>query len=90
MSLSFVESHVWVGVLSFVSVRFISTVISCSRLPPDVRILFPKFSCLLLKSPVKYDVAHHPPPLQTEPLNDFSLGQYNLEMCNVPGLYRNC
>ena len=52
MSLSFVESHVFVGVLSFVSVRFMSTMVSCSRLPPGVRVLFPKLSCLLLKSPV--------------------------------------
>ena len=52
MSLSFVESHVWVGGLSFVSVRFMSSVISFSSVPPEVRVLFPKLSCLLLKSPV--------------------------------------
>ena len=52
MSLSFFESHVWVGVLSFVSVRFISSVISFSRVLPEIRVLFPKLSCLLLKSPV--------------------------------------
>ena len=49
MSLSFVASHVCVGVPSFVSVRFMSSMISCSRIPPG---LFPKLSCLLLKSPV--------------------------------------
>ena len=38
MSLSFVESHVWVGVLSFVSDRFMSSVISFSRVPSEVRV----------------------------------------------------
>ena len=52
MSLSFVASHVCVGVPSFVSVRFMSSMISCSRIPPGLRVLFPKLSCLLLKSPV--------------------------------------
>ena len=42
MSLSFVESHVCVGVLSFVSVRFLSTMVYCNRLPPGVGVLFTK------------------------------------------------
>ena len=70
MSLSFVESHVCVGVLSFVSVRFMSTMVSCSRLPPGVQVLFPKLSCLLLKSPIRLEV--------------LPLGHYNVEMCSVP------
>ena len=65
MSLSFVESHVWVGVLSFVSVMSMSTMISCSRVPPEVRVLFLVFA---VKVACKYDVV----PPQTEPLNDFS------------------
>ena len=69
MSLSFVESHVCVGVLSFVSIRFMSTMVSCSRLLPGVPVLFPKLM-FAVKITCKYDFVLP----QTEPLNDFSSG----------------
>ena len=84
VSLSFVESHVCVGVLSFVSVRFMSTIISCSRLPPEVRVLFPKLSCLLLKSPVSMTLSRPKQNPSMISLEGLPLGQYNVEMCGVP------
>ena len=86
MSLSFVESHVWVGVLSFVSVRFMSTMISCSRVPPEVRVLFPKLSCLLLKSPVRMTLSRPKQNPSMISLEGSLLGQYNVEMCSVPAV----
>ena len=68
MSLSFVASHVCVGVPSFVSVRFMSSMISCSRIPPGLRVLLPKTLMFAVEVACKYDVV----PPQTEPLNDFS------------------
>ena len=80
MSLSFVESHVCVGVLSFVSVRFMSTMVSCSRLPPGVQVLFPKLSCLLLKSPVRMTLSRPKQNPSIISLEGSLLGQYNVEM----------
>ena len=84
MSLSFVESHVRVDVLSFVNVRFMSSVISYSRVSPVVRVLFPKLSCLLLKSPVSMTLSHPKQNPSMISLEDLPLGQYNVEMCSVP------
>ena len=84
MSLSFVESHVWVGVFSFVSVRFMSSVISCSRVPPEVRVLFPKISRLLLKSPVSITLSRSKQNPSMISLEGSLLGQYNVEMYSVP------
>ena len=84
MSMSFVQSHVCVGVPSFVSVRFMSTIVSCSRLPPGVRVLFPKLSCLLLKSPVNMTLSRPKQNPSMITLEGFPLGQYNVEMCSVP------
>ena len=80
MSLSFVESYVCVGVLSFVSVRFMSTMVSCSRLPPGVRVLFPKLSCLLLKSPESVTLSHPKQNPSMISLEGLPLGQYNVEI----------
>ena len=92
LSLSFVESHVWVVVLSFVSARFMSTMIFCSRAPLEVRVLFPKLSCLLLKSPVSMTLSRTKQKRSMISLEGSLLGHYNVEMCSVPyrGLYRNC
>ena len=84
MSLSFVESHVCVGVPSFVSVRFMSTMVSCSRLPPSVPVLFPKLSCLLLKSPVSMTLSRPKQNPSMISLEGLPLGQYNVEVCSVP------
>ena len=86
MSLSFVESHVCVGVPSFVSVRFMSSMVSCSRLPSVVRVLFPKLSCLLLKSPVSMTLSRPKQNPSMISLEGLPLGQYNVEMCSVPVL----
>ena len=64
MSLSFIESHAWVGVLSFASVRFMLLVFPLSRVLPEVRVLFPKLSCLLLNSPVSMTLPRPKHPLQ--------------------------
>ena len=81
MSLSFFEPHVCVvGVLSFVSVRFMTTMVSCSRLPPGVRVLFPKLSCLLLKSPVSMTLSRPKQNPSMISLEGLPLGQYNVEM----------
>ena len=83
-SLSFVDSHVCVGVLSFVSARFMSTMVSCSRLPPGVRVLFPKLLCLLLKSPVSVTLSRPKQDPSMISLEDRHLGQHNVEMRSVP------
>ena len=84
MSLSFVASHVCVGVPSFVSVRFMSSMISCSRIPLGLRVLFPKLSCLLLKSPVSMTLSRPKQNPSMISLEGLPLGQYNVEMCSVP------
>ena len=84
ISLLFVDSHVCVGVLSSVSVRFMSTMISCFRVPPEVRVLFPKLSCLLLKSPVSMTLSSPKQNPSMISLEGSLLGQYNVEMCSVP------
>ena len=68
-SLSLVVSFVWVGVFSFVSVRFMSSLISFSRVPMFAqcqrwfpvagyhRSLFPKTLMFAVKVTCKYDVA---------------------------------
>ena len=75
-----------VGVLSFVSVRLMSSMVSCSRLPPVVRVLFPKLSCLLLKSPVSMMLSRPKQNPSMISLEGLPLGQYNVEMCSVPAL----
>ena len=79
-----VESHVWVGVLSFVSVRFMSSVISFSRVSPEVRVLFPKLSCVQLKSSVSMTLSRPKQNPSMVSLEGSLLGQYNAEICSVP------
>ena len=64
--------------------QILSSVISCSRVPPEVRVLFPKLSCLLLKLPVSMTLSrpkHNPSMISPE---GSLLGPYNVEMCSVP------
>ena len=90
MSLSFVVSYVWVGVLSFVSVSSMSSVISFNRIQPESRVLFPKLSCLQFKSPVTMAL---PRPKQNPSMISLEgslLGQYNVEMYSVPVVVCKC
>ena len=68
MSLSFVESHVCVGVPSFVSVRFMSSMVPVARLRTGRSSFVSKTLMFAIEVTCKYDVV----PPQTEPLNDFS------------------
>ena len=84
MSLSFVASHVCVGVPSFVSVRFMSSMISCSRIPPGLRVCFQNSHVCCLKSPVSMTLSRPKQNPSMISLEGLPSGQYNVEMCSVP------